>query len=181
MTIIETLVMEHRVFLTLFDQVEAALTGLQTVEEVKFLANLVKDLLHGHGEVERNLIYLALDHVLADKGQLERLNHDHRELDAGLSRLDEAPTAEQARLQLRTVMRATREHFNDEEQNAFPLIEAVLREETLVALADVWKQQSRSGKAGGARRKASKSKALQEHVGMPNQGVSYFGGAMLTT
>jgi hemerythrin-like domain-containing protein len=179
MTIIETLVMEHHVFLTLFDQVESALAGLQTVEEVKFLANLVKDLLRSHGEVERNLVYLALDHVLADKGQLDRLNHDHRELDGCLTRLDEAADVEQARRQLQTVLQAAREHFNAEEQTAFPLIEAVLQEETLVALANAWKQQSRSTRTGGTRRKPGTSKALQEHVGTAHQGASYFGGAML--
>ena len=64
MTIIEGLVAEHRVFLTFFDQLERALPGVKTVDEIRLLCHLVEGLLHNHGDAERDLAYIALDHIL---------------------------------------------------------------------------------------------------------------------
>lgn len=181
MTIIENLAMEHRVLLALFDQVESALTQLHTVEEIKFLAQLVKGLLYRHGEAERNMVYRALDSVLTDKGQLQRLNQEHQDMDRCLAQLSSAANAEDARKLLLDVVRAAREHFQDEETNAFPLIEAVLQEETLVSLAKAWEKEESRLVPTTSKRKSRQQQAIEEHLGSLKNPSSFFGGAVLTT
>jgi hemerythrin-like domain-containing protein len=141
MTIIDSLIVEHRVFLTLFDQVEQLVPGLQSLAEVQFMSNLMGNLLQDHIATEEGLTYRAMEHVVADKESLERSKHYHVDLVQRLNRIQKVTTAEAARSELLAVMQATREHINDEEQNIFPLMEAVLHESTLTALGEARLQQ----------------------------------------
>src|ERR1039458_839528 len=68
MKITEALVAEHKIFLSVFDQIVRALPSFTTPAEVSTMARIVEGLLAGHAETETNLAYLALDHVLADNG-----------------------------------------------------------------------------------------------------------------
>jgi hemerythrin-like domain-containing protein len=140
--IIDVLVIEHQVFLALFDEIEEALPRLKTVGEIRLLCRLVAGLLHNHGEEETNLIYIALDHVLLERHQLARLNHDHHELDGDLKQVEALEDFVEARRQLKTTLSKARAHFNDEEQNVFPVIERVLHQKTLVELGNAWKARS---------------------------------------
>ena len=84
MKITEALITEHRVFLSVFDQIERVLPRLTTLAEVKALAGVIEGLLEDHAETETNLAFLALDHVMHHKGQLDRLHAEHHEIDASL-------------------------------------------------------------------------------------------------
>jgi hemerythrin-like domain-containing protein len=132
--ITEVLSAEHRVFTELFDQIEGLLPNLTTLPEVKLLTTLVERLLQGHADAERNLAYLALDHALKDRGRLDRLHQDHEEIDASLKRAQTTRNFEEARRLLRASISTSREHFRREERSVFPLLERVLRPETLAAL-----------------------------------------------
>jgi hemerythrin-like domain-containing protein len=132
--ITEILSAEHRVFTELFDQIEGLLPKLTTLPEVKLLTTLVEGLLQGHADAERNLAYVALDHALKDRGRLDRLHQDHEEIDASLKRAQTAHSFEEARRLLKTSISASREHFRREEGSIFPLLERVLRPETLATL-----------------------------------------------
>jgi len=148
-TITDALVTEHRVFLTVFDQVERALPKLDTLAEAKLLGTLVEDLLHGHADAETNLAYAALDHVLEEKGQLDRMNQDHDEIDARLKQVQTARDLAEGRRLLKAALKASREHFRHEEETVFPLIERVLRRETLLSLGEAWRQDHpRTGTPG---------------------------------
>ncbi len=142
-SIIDVLVIEHQVFLTLFDEIERTLARLKNVGEVRMLCRLIAGLLHNHGEEEANLIYIALDHVLLERHQLTRLNHDHHELDVVLKKVEELEDLGEARRQFKITLAMARAHFNDEEQNVFPVIERVLHRATLVELGNVWKARYR--------------------------------------
>jgi len=139
MDIIDALVIEHQVFLILFDEIEQMLPRLKTVGEVRAICRLLAGLLHNHGDEETNLIYIALDHVLLERHQLTRLNHDHHELDAVLKQVEAVEDFGEARRQLKATLAMARAHFSDEERNVFPVIERVLRRETLVELGTAWK------------------------------------------
>lgn len=134
MTIIDSLIVEHRVFLTLFDQVEQLVPSFKSLEEVQFMANLMGNLLQEHIATEDGLTYRALEQVLADKDSLTRSNDYHKELTQCLSRIQKVTTIETARSELLALLKTTREHIQDEEQNIFPLMEAVLHDNTLNAL-----------------------------------------------
>jgi len=137
-TITKALIMEHAVFRELFDEVERALAGASSAPEVKLLASVVEGLLSRHGEMETNLAYSALDHVLADRGALYRLHQDHHEIDHQFKRLRRATDAAEAQHRLKRALAATREHFRREEKTVFPMLEQTLQRDTLWMLGRKW-------------------------------------------
>lgn len=141
-TIIEGLVAEHRVFLTLFDEIERALPGVKTLGEIMRLCRLLEGLLHNHGGAETDLAYIAFDHVLKDQNRLTRLNHDHQEIDVVLKEVETIEDLPEARARLKASLNACRIHFNEEERIVFPLIEQTLHHETLLVLGKAWRSQS---------------------------------------
>jgi len=149
MKITEILVAEHRIFLGVFDQIERALAGVATLAEARMLARLVEGMLESHAGTETELAYLALDHVLQDKNQLDRLHEEHHEIDASLRLVHLAGDVPRARLLLRTAIATSRKHFAFEEQSVFPLIESSLQPETLAGLASTWSEHSEEQPAAG--------------------------------
>ena len=138
--ITQTLVLEHRIFRTVFDQVERAFPHVGSAQEVKLLARVVEGLLHEHGETEKNLAYSALDHVLNEDGRLNRLHQDHHEIDEHFKRVHQAKDLAEAQRLLKQGLAATREHFRREEQIVFPFLEQVLQPETLGTLGETCMQ-----------------------------------------
>ena len=141
MKITEALVAEHTIFLSVFDQIERVLPSLATPAEVRTMASIVEGLLEGHAKTETNLAYLALDHVLEHNGELKRMHQDHHEIDDRLRKVRTANTCAEARRLLKTAIVASREHFRGEERSVFPLLEKVLRQETLTELGKSWLQR----------------------------------------
>jgi hemerythrin-like domain-containing protein len=148
MKITEILVAEHRIFLSVFDQIERALPGVTTLTEARMLARLVEGMLESHAGTETELAYLDLDHVLQDKGQLDRLHEEHHEIDTNLHLVHLAGDVARARLMLQTALGASRRHFAFEEQSVFPLVESALQSETLAGLAATWMQRFEAQPAG---------------------------------
>jgi len=140
-TIIETLVMEHVVFRTVFDEIERVLPGLNSTQEVTVLSTVVEGVLGRHAETETDLAYAALDHVLAEKGELDHLYQDHQEIDHNFKRVHGARSLAEAQRLLKKALAASREHFQREERVVFPLLERVLPGETLIDLGETWLQE----------------------------------------
>lgn len=145
MKITEILEAEHRVMLTVFDQIEGVMPSLTTIPEVRLLARIMEGMLEGHAQAETDLAYLALDHVLKEKGELDRLHEEHREIDASLRQVPLASTCAEARRLLEAAIAASREHFRFEEQAVFPVLDRVLRGETLTELASALKERWPTG------------------------------------
>ena len=141
MKITEALVAEHTIFLNVFDQIERVLPSLTTPIEVRTMASIVEGLLEGHAKTETNLAYLALDHVMENKGELKRMHQDHAEIDDRLRKVHSASSCAQARRLLKSAIAASREHFRAEERSVFPLLERTLQEETLTELGRDWMQR----------------------------------------
>ena len=146
MTIIEALVVEHRMFLMLFEQIERALPTVKTVDEITLLCRLLEVPLHNHGGAEADLAYIALDHILHQQNRLTRLHHDHQEIDGLLKEVEGIKDLQQARSRLKAALDACRAHFRDEERTVFPRIEKALQHETLLVLGRAWKSQSFSSR-----------------------------------
>ena len=142
-TIIETLVMEHVVFRALLDEIEGVLSDLNSIQEVSLLSTVVEGVLRQHAETETDLAYAALDHVLAEKGELDRLYQDHREIDHNFERVHGASNLAEAQRLLKKALAASREHFRHEEQAVFPLLERALPSETLIDLGESWLREYR--------------------------------------
>ena len=125
----------------MFDQIERVLPKLDSEAAVKMLGTMVEGLLHDHADTENNMAYTALDHVLAQKGELDRLYHDHKEIDVRLKSVQTARSVAEARELLKAALAASREHFRHEEREVFPLMQKVLKPEMLGALGDTWLQR----------------------------------------
>jgi hemerythrin-like domain-containing protein len=137
-TITKALIAEHAFFLDLFDQIDHLLPAAASLGEIRLLGNLVERLLQRHGETEKDLAYTALDHVLQDKGHLDRMHQDHQEIDACLRRVQSESNPMEARRLLKAAILASREHFRREEQFVFPAVERALQGATLAELGDAW-------------------------------------------
>jgi len=140
MTLTEILVTEHRIFNRFFDQMGNALPRLSTPQEGRLLGQMMMSLLQDHAAAETDLAYIALDHVLQNEGALQRMHHDHRELDASLEQVQAAATCAEVRRLLKKAIAASREHFKAEERDVFPLLERKLQDETLARLGEAWTQ-----------------------------------------
>ena len=151
MKITDVLTAEHAAFARLFDLVERALVACRTVGEVRMLAGLVEGLLHHHGAAEEHLVYSVLDHVLEEKGDLNRMHQDHKEIDMQLHQLATDPDLARARQRLKAALAACREHFRSEEDGVFPLIHRVLRSETLTELGETYLRQNSVARHSAAR------------------------------
>jgi hemerythrin-like domain-containing protein len=151
MTLTEILTTEHRIFNRVFYQIEKVLPNLTTPQEGRLLAQLITGMLEAHAATETDLAYIALDHVLQNEGALQRMHHDHRELDASLERVQSATTCAEVCRLLKQAIHASREHFKAEELSVFPLMERKLQPETLTKLAETWKQAQPIGQHPQAR------------------------------
>ena len=141
-TIIDGLVAEHRVFLTVFDQIERSLPEIKTTGEIALICRILERLIHDHGTAETDLAYITFDHVLKEQNRCSRLSHDHEEIDGLLREVETIQDLAEARSRLKVSLNACRVHFKEEERNVFPMIEKTLHHETLVALGRAWRSQS---------------------------------------
>ncbi len=141
-TIIDGLVAEHRVFLTIFDQIERSLPEIKTTGEIALICRILERLIHDHGMAETDLAYITFDHVMKEQNRCSRLTHDHEEIDGLLRDVETIKDIEEARSRLKVSLNACRIHFKDEERNVFPMIEKTIQHETLVALGRAWKSQA---------------------------------------
>jgi len=138
MKITDALVAEHTIFVGVFDEIERVLPSLTTVPEVTTMARIVERMLRGHAEREANLALLALDHMLAEEGTLDRMHQEHHELDHRLQQIARTRSCAEARRLLKAALLAGREHFHLEERTLFPLLEKTLQPEMLHELGRTW-------------------------------------------
>jgi hemerythrin-like domain-containing protein len=125
---------EHALFCELFDEIDRLLPDVRTAAEVRLLSRLVEGVLSRHADVEQNLAYAALDHALAEKGELNQLYQDHEEIDACLHHATMAMEFVEAVRFLRAGLKTSREHFRREEETVFPLFEKLFDPAALEAL-----------------------------------------------
>jgi hemerythrin-like domain-containing protein len=125
---------EHTVFCEMFNEIDRLLPDVRTVTEVRLLSRLVEGVLSRHADVEQNLAYAALDHALAEKGELNQLYQDHEEIDACLHHATLAEEFTEAMRFLRAGLKASREHFRREEETIFPLFAKLFNPAALEAL-----------------------------------------------
>jgi hemerythrin-like domain-containing protein len=119
--ITDGLIVEHTVLRNVFSHLEKMLPNLEKTETVQALAHMVEDLLSQHGEAEDQLLYATLNHTLAEIGQLEQMQQEHKELDNRLAKVFSAADAEVARRELKAVIGFSRRHFDHEEKVVFPI------------------------------------------------------------
>lgn len=141
MKLTEALRTEHAIFRIMFDHLERVVPELKAVSEIKLLARMAEKILRGHSEMEQNLAYATLDHMLHEKGNLGRLSTEHQQLYDRFHQVQEAPRAVESRSLLLSAIVIAREHLSYEEQVIFPLIDQTLQTDSLEELGAAWRQQ----------------------------------------
>jgi hypothetical protein len=135
-TITSYLITEHAVFSTLFDEIERLLAKTTSAREAHQFAQLVEGVLTHHRDIEANLAFSALDQQLAERGELDQLHRDHKEIDDHLQQAQATTDHAGAKRLLQTAIRNTRVHFRREEETVFPLFDRIFMPGTLEALGD---------------------------------------------
>jgi len=138
MKITDILQAEHSVFHNLFDHIEKVAPKLKTIAEVKSMASLMQSMLNAHGKVEDELVSLPLEHYLAHIGQLEKFHFEHEEIDRSLKNIQNSKNVREARKLLLEAVVYSRQHFDNEERNFFPLAEKFLKQTTLETLGQAY-------------------------------------------
>ena len=137
-TITRALSAEHRMFEALFDEIEASLSHLKHLADIKQLARLVEGILRQHARVEDDLLLLARGFSRTELRRFEQTRHEHQEIDGRLTRIRAAHALPEARTLLRGALAASRRHFKNEERKVFPTVEKVMDPQALARLGAVW-------------------------------------------
>jgi hemerythrin-like domain-containing protein len=134
-TIKDTLALEHVFLGRLFAEIARVVPDLHTLDQTRLLCRIVESLLSRHADLEENLAYAALDHALAERGDLEQMHRDHEEIDGRFEQARRATDPTEARRLLVEALEASGRHFRWEEDSVFPLLDRVLAAATQEALA----------------------------------------------
>jgi hemerythrin-like domain-containing protein len=145
--ITETLIAEHAVLRNAFEFVERIDGKRHAIAEIKMVGSLVSSLLCKHAEAEDDLVLVCLDHVLAEK-HIYRLHKEHQEIDARLVCVQNAHDALEGLRLLKEAVAASRAHFLYEERTLFPLVDKVLKKETLEQLNEGYRIRHQSSSSG---------------------------------
>ena len=138
MRITDALIVEHSVLRTVFNQVERIIPAIDDLSVLKSIGKMIEKLLQQHGDVEEHMLFVTLDHALANAGELGQMSQEHGEMDGRLRKIQEAESAREARRLLRAAMGFSRRHFENEEKKVFPLVHERLTDQTLKAFGEAW-------------------------------------------
>lgn len=141
MKITDALLAEHVAFHTLFDHVERAAPKLDSIGEVRVLADLLEAMLVKHSHAEDELLMAYLDDSIEQIGQRETFHDEHELIDQHLSAVRAAPTVDEARRLLVRAVVGARKHFDKEERLIFPLAEKVISYHNIMKLGKQWLSQ----------------------------------------
>jgi len=141
MKITDALLAEHLVFHNLFDHIENVAPQIQTLAEIKALADVMEKMLKAHSDTEEELFMGPLEHCFEQIGQREMFELEHEEIDKALLLVQQSSRINKARELLLSAVASSRRHFDKEERIVFPLADRILKVETLHELGQVWIDQ----------------------------------------
>jgi hemerythrin-like domain-containing protein len=138
MKITDAFMGEHAVIYAQLDYLEQAVPAARSLGEIKAMAGVLEAALSSHAALEDELLFNGLEPGLDQMGKLEKVQHEHGAICAGLAQVRQARTKKDAQRRLLNVVRLTRKEFDLEDRIIFRLAEELLREDTLVKLGRAW-------------------------------------------
>jgi hemerythrin-like domain-containing protein len=138
MDIIDGLVGEHAVLLTLIDQIEQLSLHTPNLDELKRAVSLFGVPLRQHADIEDNVLFPAVDTQL---DLAISCHQEHREIYAINRQFQRCASLVEGRTLLLEALARERKHFLREETELFPLIRKVLKKEQLDSLGRIWAQK----------------------------------------
>ncbi len=138
MRLTDALLGEHGAFNAMFSTIETlADTSGELAQIEGALAALAAEV-SSHATLEEELLLPALAPLLEDDELIAEIRADHREIRAGLERIEDARDVQQAVDAVRLAFEVARRHFQKEEEILYPLTQQVLDEEALTRLGEAW-------------------------------------------
>lgn len=141
MKITDAFLGEHGVFYAQFEHFESC-SDDDDLGCVKRRAAQLAAALEPHAHLENELLFDTLEARGGElTGLLSVMREEHLEIEAALHEIRDTGSLTRARVLLRDMIQAAREHFEKEELVAFPLAEARLTDEELAELGQIWAQR----------------------------------------
>lgn len=141
MKMTDALLGEHGAFYAQFDRLEQELPRTAGAGEVREQAALLAAALISHARLEDEMLFHRVLEAGGDAGLLVVMEDEHRRIAALLSKAQVALDLEEARTALLEAVALARAHFAKEERAAFPMAEAVLDHDVLIALGTAWAER----------------------------------------
>jgi len=138
MKITDALLAEHVVFHALFDHIERSAPGLNSLGEVRALADLLESMLVQHSKSEDELLMNYLEDSIEQMGHRDTFHEEHELIEKHLGAVRSARALKTARRMLVDAVVGARKHFDKEERLVFPLAERVISYHNIMKLGKQW-------------------------------------------
>jgi iron-sulfur cluster repair protein YtfE (RIC family) len=138
MKLTDGLLGEHALFHALLERFEGVVHEAHEVDELRAVSSVLGGAVITHAELEEKLLLGSLEAAGQAVGPVGVMRAEHTEIDDLLHGVATATSLDSAREGCLALLDLLREHFRKEEQVLFPMSEAVLGEEKLLALGESW-------------------------------------------
>ena len=129
---------EHGAFNALFSTIERLADTSGDLAQIEGALAALAAEVSSHAALEEELLFSALEPLLEDDALITEMRAEHREIRAGLERIEAAQNIQQAVDAVRLTFAVARRHFQKEEEVLYPLAQRVLDEEALTRLGEAW-------------------------------------------
>lgn len=138
MKLTDALLGEHGAFNALFNTIETLAETSGDLAQIEGALAALAAEVSAHAALEEELLFAALEPLLENGELIAEMRGEHREIRAGLERIEDAQNIQQAVDAVRLTLTVARRHFRKEEEILYPLAERMLGEETLTRLGEAW-------------------------------------------
>ena len=138
MNLIDALLGEHGAFNALFDAIEKMAESGGEMAQIESATTILAVELESHATLEEELLFPVLEPHLASDDLIAELQAEHRAIQDGLERLQNAQDIREAVEAMDQTLVAIRGHFRREEEVLYPLARRVLDDETQSHLGEAW-------------------------------------------
>ncbi len=138
MKLTDALLGEHGAFNALFNTIETLADTSGDVAQIEAALAALAAEVSSHAALEEELLFPALEPLLEDDELITEMRAEHREIRAGLERIEDAQNLQQAVDAVRLTFAVARRHFQKEEEVLYPLAGRLLDEEAQTRLGETW-------------------------------------------
>ena len=145
MKITDAFIAEHAEFYARFDHLEAIIPSeVKILIDVKTPGAELASALEVHAKLEEQLLFDVLEAEMRSDESVEKVRQDHARIEQlmqdVLGHLNSIQRLGHARRIILQAIKVARAHFAREEQETFPMAEAILGEEKLLQLGARWEK-----------------------------------------
>ena len=138
MKLIDALLGEHGAFNALFNTIEELAEAGGELAQIESATAALATVLDTHATLEEELLFPALKPHLADDELIAEMHAEHKEIRAGLERIEDARDIREAVDAVHQTLAVARRHFRKEEEVLYPLANRILDDEAQSRLGEVW-------------------------------------------